>query len=123
MIIKTFRNISLSLNPNRSEDYKINIKDIPNLIVRDYNLPTNPIIISNKDTTLESTIILSDKVIKGEPIYIIVRESIEEVITIKENPNTIITNSGDNTDTQFDYESDEDFDNNIDSMIGVERTL
>jgi hypothetical protein len=34
-IIKTFRNVGLSLNPNSSEDNELSIRDLPNIIVGD----------------------------------------------------------------------------------------
>ena len=37
MIIKTFRSVGLSLNPDGSEDTKLKVKGLPNIKVRDYS--------------------------------------------------------------------------------------
>ena len=37
MIIKTFRSVGLSLNPDSSEDAELKVKGLPNIKVRDYS--------------------------------------------------------------------------------------
>jgi hypothetical protein len=36
MIIKTFRSVGLSLNPDGSKDRELKVQGLPDLIVRDY---------------------------------------------------------------------------------------
>jgi hypothetical protein len=52
-IIKTFRQVGLSLNPNGSENSKLKIKDLLGIVISDYNRPT---IISNDDNEMGNII-------------------------------------------------------------------
>ena len=120
-IIKTFKNVGLSLNPDRSEDHKLKIKDLPDLIVGDYNLlpavglADNPIIIPDNGPLVAPQIILGDEEVDEPDTFITAREAIKGVIIKEEDLDVVTTDSEDDTDKAFDYDSDKDFDNDIDS--------
>jgi hypothetical protein len=106
-IIKTFWNVGLALNSDGSEDNELSIRDLPDLIVRDYTIATtyeNPIVIPNNDDV--------DRAVDG---YLYIAQESEARITVKdEKEDDITANSSDESDICFDYDSDNDFDDDID---------
>jgi hypothetical protein len=81
------------LNPNGTEDSELKIKDLPGIVVGDYNRPA---IISDDDDEM------------GDTIEVQEREQ-------EEDQEDIMTDSGDDTDVRFDYDSRSDFDDEIDN--------
>src|SRR5271155_854134 len=92
-IIKTFRQVGLSLNPDGSEDSELKIKDLPGIVVGDYNRPA---IISDDDDEMGDTIEVQELEQEGDQ-------------------GDLMTDSGDDTDVGFDYDSGSDFDDEIDN--------
>jgi Tc5 transposase DNA-binding domain len=105
-IIRTFRQVGLSLNPDGSEDSELKIKDLPGIVVGDYNQPT---IIPDDDDDIGDTI----EVQKRGLLYT-EQELEQRIAEQEENQGDVITDSGDDTEAGFEYDSGSDFDNDID---------
>ena len=99
-IIKTFRQVGLSLNPDGSEDSELKIRDLPGITVGDYSTASvsNPIIIPNDDTsnTIE------------------IEENLDDDLDTRFDDDSD-AQFDDDSDAQFDNDSDSDFDDDIDS--------
>jgi len=110
-IIKTFRQVGLSLNPNRSEDSELKIKDLPDIVVGEYtrNTAQDPIIIPNDDD-------IGDTIEVQEESLLYTETEIEEGIVVKEEnlDNVTTDDSREDSDAEFDYDSGSDFDEDID---------
>ena len=94
-IIKTFRNVGLSLNPNGSEDSELSIRDLPNITVGDYTKAPkssveNPIIPDDVGNTIEV-----DNEGDG---YLYTVQEVEEGIT-KDGKDDFTIDSGDESNT------------------------
>ena len=110
-IIKTFRQVGLSLNPDGSEDAELKIKDLPGIIVGDYNRVTEePIVIPDDDDTGDTIEVQQDQ----EGLLYTEQEVEDGLVDMKENPSDVTTDSGEDTDACFDYDSGSDFDEEID---------
>lgn len=98
-IIKTFRNLGLSLTPDGSEDSELKIRDLPNITIGDYtSSSTNPTSIDDDDELEGDTIVV-------QGTYI----GVEETYTIPtKNENDVTTDTGNDTESAFD--SDSEFD-------------
>jgi hypothetical protein len=81
------------LNPDGSEDSELKIKDLPGIVVGDYNRPA---IISDDDDEMGDTIEVQE-------------------LEQEEDQGDMMTDSGDDTDVRFDYDSGSDFDDEIDN--------
>ena len=103
-IIKPFRQVGLSLNPDGSEDSELKIKDLLDIVVGDYN---QPIIIPNEDT-IE---------VQEEHFLYTEQELAQGVAEQEEDLNDVTTDSSNNTDAQFDYDSNEDLESEYDEEI------
>ena len=103
-VIKTFRQVGLSLNPDGSEDSELKIKDLLDIVVGDYN---QPIIIPNEDT-IE---------VQEEHFLYTEQELAQGVAEQEEDLNDVTTDSSNNTDAQFDYDSNEDLESEYDEEI------
>ncbi|KAL5313391.1 hypothetical protein ACEPPN_019124 [Leptodophora sp. 'Broadleaf-Isolate-01'] len=98
-IVKTFRNLGLSLNPDGSKDSELKIRDLPDISVGDYtSSSTNPTPIDDDDELEGDTI-----VVKGT--YISVEE--KEVLR-QEREDDIMTDTGNDTESAFDSDSELD---------------
>ena len=86
-IIKTFRQVGLSLNPNGSEDSELSIRDLPNITVGDYTRQ-NP----------------NDNVADID----------DDNVPNTDNDSVANTDDDSAADTDNDFDSDSDFDEDID---------
>lgn len=105
-IIQTF--VGLSLNPDGSKDSELKIKDLPNIEVGDYRMANSDsnLIVIDDDITVE------EEQVQEESLLYTAQE-VEEGINI-ENEADITTDLYDDSDERFDYNSDSDFDDDID---------
>ncbi|KAL5325554.1 hypothetical protein ACEPPN_006681 [Leptodophora sp. 'Broadleaf-Isolate-01'] len=98
-IVKTFRNLSLSLNPDSSEDSELKIRDLLDISVGDYtSSSTNPTPIDDDDELEGDTIVV-------EGTYISVEE--KEVLR-QEREDDIMTDTGNDIESAFDSDSELD---------------
>ncbi|PVH67305.1 hypothetical protein DL98DRAFT_600687 [Cadophora sp. DSE1049] len=98
-IIKTFKNLGLSLNLDGSEDSELKIRDLPNITIGDYtSSSTNPTFIDDDDELEGDTIVVQGTYIGVEETY---------TIPIK-NENDVTTDTGNDIESAFD--SDSEFD-------------
>jgi hypothetical protein len=81
------------LNPDESKDSKLKIKDLPGIVISNYNRPA---IISDDDNKISDTIKVQELEQEGDQ-------------------GDLMTDSGDDTDVRFDYDSGSDFDDKIDN--------
>ena len=93
-IIETFQNVGLSLPTDGSKDNLLKIRDLPDIIVGDWQQVL-------KGTTKNPTIIPNNA-----------SESIE--VDDEEKEDDITTDSRDESEEQFDYDSQSDFDDDVD---------
>ena len=107
-IIKTFRQVGLSLNPDGSEDSELKIKDLPGIVVGDYNRPA---IISDDDDEMGDTTETQEPDDDDEMGDTIEAQELEQ----EEDQGDMMTDSEDDTDLRFDYDSGSDFDDEIDN--------
>jgi hypothetical protein len=104
-IIKSFRDVGLSLPTNGLRDSKLSIQDLPNIIVGDWTralkaTAKNPIVISNISDSIE----IDDG-------YLYTAKEVEEGIKVKEEDvDEVITDSRDESNQRFDYDEESDFD-------------
>jgi hypothetical protein len=89
--IKTFRNVGLALNPDGSEDAELSIRDLPNIAVGDYTRVL--------EASIENPIVIPNNV--GDTIEV-------------DSEDDITTDSGDKSDTRFDYDPESSFNNDVD---------
>jgi hypothetical protein len=98
-IIKAFRNLGLSLNPDGSEDSELKIKDLPNIEVGDYTSTSTSAIPIDDDDELEGdTIVVQSTYISRSE-----RESIQA-----ENELDVTIDTGNDTEDAFDSDSELD---------------
>ncbi|KAN0102647.1 hypothetical protein V8E51_010960 [Hyaloscypha variabilis] len=101
LIIKTFRQTGLALNPDGSEDLELKIRDLPGLEVGDWTRE-DMVIIPDEVTTEVSSLILSSPLLTSEA-----RDGIEGA---SESEADITTDTGSDTDDIVDSDDEEDFD-------------
>ena len=103
-IIKCFKSVGLSLLVNGSKDYLLNVRDLPNLTIGDWQkapegTKENPTII---DDTIDSNIINTIKVKDNKDSLLYTAKEVAEGITIKqEDKNDITTNLGVDSNKRF----------------------
>src|SRR6266516_386562 len=106
-IIKTFRQVGLSLNPDGSEDSELKIKDLPGIVVGDYNRPA---IISDDDDEMGDTIEVQER-----GLLYMEQELEQGTAEQEEDQGDAAMYSGDDTDVRFDDDSGSDFDDEADN--------
>jgi hypothetical protein len=98
-IIKTFRNLGLSLNPDGSKDSELKIKNLLNIEVGDYTSTSSSAILIDDDNELEGdTIVIQSTYISRSE-----RESIQA-----ENELDVTIDTGNDTEDAFDSDSELD---------------
>lgn len=87
MIINTFKNVGLSLNPNGSENDQIKVKDLPRLIIKNYNLTATVDLTTKEAVTalINTKVAESDNTIvvkSSESTYITAKKAVTGVVNI-----------------------------------------
>ena len=101
-IIKTFRQVGLSLAPDGSKDSELKIRDLPNISVRDYN---RVIVIPDDDDAIQ---------VESSPFLYTMQELIQGIKEEEEDLDIVTTDSGNETNDCFDCDSDISFDDEVD---------
>jgi hypothetical protein len=114
-IIKTFRNLGLSLNPDGSEDLELKIRDLPDISIGEWELQEDTIDIDSQDLTTPTTNLnfqnpiapfgMELRSLSQKDLYY-TRKEIEEGIPEDDSDTT---DSEDGSEAQFDQD-DKDFD-------------
>jgi hypothetical protein len=109
-IIKSFKNVGLSLPTDGSKDLELSIRDLPNITVGDWT--------KAPEATTENPIVISDDVgdsIEIDDGFLYTAKEVEEGIKVKvEDEDEVTTNSGDESNQGFDYNEESDFDDDVD---------
>jgi hypothetical protein len=108
-IIKSFRDVGLSLPTDGSRDSELSIRDLPNITVGDWTRAP--------EATAENPIVISDisDSIEIDDGYLYTAKEVEEGIKVKEeDKDEVTTDSRDESDQRFDYDEESDFDDDAD---------
>jgi hypothetical protein len=118
-IIKCFKSVGLSLPVDGSEDYHLNVRDLPNLTIGDWQkapegTKENPTIIND---TLDTIEVDSNE----DGLLYIAKEVVERVIIKQEDEMDVTTDSGVDSNERFDADiegedegGESDFDDQVD---------
>jgi hypothetical protein len=108
LIVKTFKHVGLSLNPNGFEDYELKIKDLPSIAVGDWRASAD-----NPEITLRDE---ANELIEAEDDrYLYTAEEVANGIPDIQLGEEYITTDTD-TNTDFDPDSDSDADSYDDDI-------
>jgi hypothetical protein len=111
-IIKSFRNVGLSLLTDGLRDSKLSIQDLLNITVGDWTRAL--------EATAENPIVISNDVGDSSEIdngYLYTTKEVEKGIKVKEedkDENVVTTDLGDESNQRFDYNEESDFDDDVD---------
>jgi hypothetical protein len=120
-IISCFKNVGLSLAVDGSKDHLLNIRDLPDITVGDWQRAPegtieNPTLI-NDDDDVEGTI----EVDNNEEGLLYTTREVEQGVTIKEErEEDATTDSGVESEERFDLDSESDFDDDMDGDEDVD---
>jgi hypothetical protein len=110
LIIKTFRNVGLSLNPDGSEDIQLQIKDLPNIQVGDWRIEENsvqtPEVVLGDEA--EETVIVDDG------LFYTAEEVRAGIIEVDEDEGGVTTD----TDTHTSHDGNSDVGSDVDTVNG-----